>query len=705
MRVLGRWRKLWAGKSPFCRLLHGVRLQPCAVPSHVTQRLALYEKLKAAVEEARAEQAHRGSRPIRITLPGGRSVDGEAWKTTPYQVAGQISQSLANGAVAARVNGHLYDLDRPLEGDASLEFLDFESRDGRALFWHSSAHVLGGAAELFYGALLCHGPATDDGFFYDMYLDEQRTVSGTDLPALEDLCRKIIEEKHPFERLEVSREDLVELFKHNQFKLRIINQKVRSPTATVYRCGTLVDLCRGPHIRHTGQIRALKLLKNASSYWHGDPSLETLQRVYGIAFPSPGQLAAWEEVQAEAARRDHRRIGKDQELFFFHDLSPGSCFFLPKGAHIYATLMDFIKSEYLKRGFSEVITPNIFNAKLWEVSGHWRHYESNMFSFRVENETFALKPMNCPGHCLMFGHRPRSWRELPLRLADFGVLHRNEPSGALTGLTRVRRFQQDDAHIFCSMDQLEGEIGGCLDFLQAVYSVLGFTLHFYLSTRPENFLGDPPLWDRAEQILEKSLRDFGQSWELNPGDGAFYGPKIDIQIGDALGRAHQCATIQLDFQMPIRFDLSFAGKDGGAPERPVMIHRAVLGSVERMLAVLAENCGGKWPFWLSPSQIMVIPVGPDTEDYAREVRQLFHQAGFTADVDADTGSTLNRKIRKAQLAQYNFQFVVGRKELSNRTVNVRSRDARQHGERDLQETLRRLRELRDTRARNAEELF
>ncbi|XP_034954539.1 threonine--tRNA ligase, mitochondrial isoform X2 [Zootoca vivipara] len=625
--------------------------------------------------------------------------------TTPYQVALQISRSLAQGAVVARVNGSLHDLDRPLEGDASLEFVDFESRDGQALFWHSSAHVLGGAAEHFYGAYLCHGPSTENGFFYDMYLDEERTVSSKDLPVLEEICKEIISKNHPFERLEVSREDLMELFKHNKFKLQIINEKVTSPTATVYRCGPFIDLCRGPHVRHTGEIRALKLLKNASSYWHGDPSKESLQRVYGISFPSSKQLTEWERAQEEAAQRDHRRIGKDQELFFFHELSPGSCFFLPKGAHIYTTLMDFVKSEYLKRGFSEVITPNIYNAKLWEASGHWQHYAENMFSFRVEDETFALKPMNCPGHCLMFGHRPRSWRELPLRLADFGVLHRNEPSGALTGLTRLRRFQQDDAHIFCSMDQLEGEIQGCLDFLQAVYSVFGFTLRFYLSTRPEKFLGEPHLWDRAEELLEKSLRDFGQPWELNPGDGAFYGPKVDIQIKDALGRHHQCATIQLDFQMPIRFDLSYVSKDGGLEERPVMIHRAVLGSVERMLAVLAENYGGKWPFWLSPFQIMVIPVGPDVEDYACEVHQLFHQAGFMADINADQSLTLNRKIRKAQLAQYNFQFVVGRKEKSNRTVNVRSRNNHQYGERDSHEVLRRLHELQEARVRNAEELF
>ncbi|XP_042297149.1 threonine--tRNA ligase, mitochondrial [Sceloporus undulatus] len=699
MRLLWPWsrRKAWAGKRAYC----GAR----ALPSHIAERLAFYEQLKAAAEERCAARTQNQRRPIQILLPGDKKLEGEAWKTTPFQAALRISRSLAKGALAVRVNGTLYDLDRPLEGDAILEFVDFDSLDGQALFWHSSAHVLGAAAERFYGALLCHGPSTETGFFYDMHLDEERTVSSKDLPALQEICRSIVAEQSPFERLEVSREDLMQLFKHNKFKLRIIKEKVKSPTATVYRCGTSIDLCRGPHVRHTGEIRALKLLKNASAYWQGDPSQESLQRIYGISFPSPGRLAEWEQAQEEAAQRDHRRIGRDQELFFFHELSPGSCFFLPKGAHIYTTLVEFIKSEYLKRGFSEVITPNIFNSKLWEVSGHWQHYEENMFSFKVEDETFALKPMNCPAHCLMFGHRPRSWRELPLRLADFGVLHRNEPSGALTGLTRVRRFQQDDAHIFCTMDQLEEEIRSCLDFLQAVYSVFGFTFRFYLSTRPEKFLGEPHLWDRAEQLLEKSLRDFGQPWELNPGDGAFYGPKVDIQIKDALGRYHQCATIQLDFQMPLRFDLSYTSKDGSMLERPVMIHRAVLGSVERMMAVLAENYGGKWPFWLSPFQIMVIPVGPDAEDYAHEVHQMFHQAGFTTDVDLDPGSTLNRKIRKAQLAQYNFQFVVGRKEMSNRTANIRSRNAHQHGERDLGEALRRLQELRDARARNAEELL
>ncbi|XP_070622176.1 threonine--tRNA ligase 1, cytoplasmic-like isoform X2 [Erythrolamprus reginae] len=696
MRFLRAWKRIWARRG-------GPRREYTAasLPAQVAERLALFQRLKVAADE---RQALREKRPILVSLPDGRSIECESWTVTPYQLASQISQNLAKAAVTARVNGSLYDLDRPLEADATVEFVGFDSQAGQELFWHSSAHLLGEAAERFYGALLCHGPSTDQGFFYDLHLDEERKVSSKDLPALEELCNATIAAEVPFERLEVSREDLLELFKHNRFKLDIIRRQVKSRTATVYRCGTLVDLCRGPHLRHSGEVRALKLLKNSATTWQGGHSGEPLQRIYGIAFPSAQQLAAWEQAQEEAAQRDHRRIGKDQELFFFHPLSPGSCFFLPRGTHIYTTLMGFIKGEYLKRGFSEVVTPNIFNAKLWETSGHWEHYGENMFTFPVEGQTFALKPMNCPGHCLMFDHRPRSWRELPLRLADFGVLHRNEASGALSGLTRVRRFQQDDAHIFCSMDQLGDEIRGCLDFLEAVYSVFGFSFRFFLSTRPEHFLGEAPLWDQAEQLLEKSLREFGQPWELNPGDGAFYGPKVDIQIQDALGRYHQCATIQLDFQMPLRFDLSFKGNDG-APERPVMIHRAVLGSVERMLAVLAENYGGKWPFWLSPYQIMVIPVGPDAEEYAGEVQRLFHQAGFQADLDDDSGVTLSRKIRRAQLAQYNFQFVVGPKEKAHRTVNVRSRDNHRHGERSLQAVQERLRELQETRVRNAEEVF
>uniref|UniRef100_A0A8C3Q1A3 threonine--tRNA ligase n=1 Tax=Chrysolophus pictus TaxID=9089 RepID=A0A8C3Q1A3_CHRPC len=533
----------------------------------------------------------------------------------PLQFCDSV-QGLADNTVIAKVNKMVWDLDRPLEEDCTLELLKFEDEEAQA---------------------------------------------------------------------------------YNKFKCRILNEKVNTPTTTVYRCGPLIDLCRGPHVRHTGKIKSIKIHKNSSTYWEGKADMESLQRIYGISFPDAKMLKEWEKFQEEAKNRDHRKIGRDQELFFFHELSPGSCFFLPKGAYIYNTLIEFIRSEYRKRGFQEVVTPNIFNSKLWMTSGHWQHYNENMFSFEVEKEVFALKPMNCPGHCLMFDHRPRSWRELPLRLADFGVLHRNELSGALTGLTRVRRFQQDDAHIFCSVEQIEEEIKSCLQFLRAVYDVFGFSFKLNLSTRPEKYLGDIEVWNQAEKQLENSLNDFGEKWELNPGDGAFYGPKIDIQIKDAIGRYHQCATIQLDFQLSIRFNLTFT--------RPVIIHRAILGSVERMIAILTENYGGKWPLWLSPQQVMVVPVGPTCDEYAQKVRQQFHDAGLMVDIDVDPGCTLNKKIRNAQLAQYNFILVVGEKEKASGTVNIRTRDNKVHGERTIADTVKRLLELKCSRSKQAEEEF
>ncbi|XP_070690317.1 threonine--tRNA ligase 1, cytoplasmic [Pempheris klunzingeri] len=683
----------------------GGRAELSIPPQYIEERLSLYKKLKAEHDALMAERAEKNSRAIKVTLPDGKVVDAESWKTTPYQVACGISQGLADNTVIAKVNKGVWDLDRPLEDDCSLQLLKFDDEEAQAVYWHSSAHILGEAMEKVYGGCLCYGPPIENGFYYDMFLENNEGVSSNDFPCLENLCKKIIKEKQPFERLEIKKETLLEMFKYNTFKCRILNEKVTTPTTTVYRCGPLIDLCRGPHVRHTGKVKALKIHKNSSTYWEGKADMETLQRIYGISFPDPKMLKEWEKFQEEAKNRDHRKLGREQDLFFFHDLSPGSCFFLPKGAFIYNTLIEFIRSEYRKRGFQEVVTPNIYNSKLWQTSGHWQHYSENMFSFEAEKETFALKPMNCPGHCLMFDHRPRSWRELPLRMADFGVLHRNELSGALTGLTRVRRFQQDDAHIFCSMDQIEQEIKGCLDFLRTVYEVFGFTFKLNLSTRPEKFLGDPDIWDQAEKQLENSLNDFGEKWVLNPGDGAFYGPKIDIQIKDAIGRYHQCATIQLDFQLPIRFNLTFVSHDGDDKKRPVIIHRAILGSVERMIAILTENYGGKWPLWLSPHQVMVVPVGPTCEDYAQKVKEEFHNSGFMADVDLDPGCTLNKKIRNAQLAQYNFILVVGEKEKTSNTVNVRTRDNKVHGEHSVEECIKRLKLLKTSKSRNAEEDF
>ncbi|XP_044521338.1 threonine--tRNA ligase 2, cytoplasmic isoform X2 [Gracilinanus agilis] len=650
-------------------IVNGLKSELYSGPNFIEDRLMLYETLKREHDTLLAHRAANESKLIKIMLIDGKIVEGESWKTTPYEVAAGISQGLADNTVIAKVNGELWDLDRPLEEDSTLELLRFDNEEAQAVYWHSSAHILGEAMESYYGGCLCYGPPIENGFYYDMFI-EDRGVSSTEFPTLENMCKTIMKEKQPFERLEIKKEILLEMFKYNKFKCRILNEKVDTPTTTVYRCGPLIDLCRGPHVRHTGKIKAIKIFKNSSTYWEGKADMETLQRVYGISFPDNKMMKTWEKFQEEAKNRDHRKIGKEQELFFFHDLSPGSCFFLPRGAFIYNTLMDFIKEEYHRRNFTEVISPNVYNSKLWETSGHWQHYSENMFSFDIEKETFALKPMNCPGHCLMFAHRPRSWREMPIRLADFGVLHRNELSGTLSGLTRVRRFQQDDAHIFCMMEQIEEEMKGCLEFLQSVYTVFGFSFQLNLSTRPENFLGEIEIWNHAEEQLQNSLKEFGKPWKLNPGDGAFYGPKIDIKIKDAIGRYHQCATIQLDFQLPIRFNLTYVR-----------------------------------PFWLSPCQVMVIPVGPTCEEYALQISKEFFEAGFMADVDLDQSCTLNKKIRNAQLAQYNFILVVGEKEKLNNAVNVRTRDNKVHGEVSIASAINKLKKLKESRTLNAEEEF
>ncbi|XP_066931366.1 threonine--tRNA ligase 1, cytoplasmic-like isoform X2 [Clytia hemisphaerica] len=671
------------------------------LPAYIEERLKIFDEIKAE-HDASMEAKEKTS--IKITLPDGKQVDGFSWKTTPYEVAQGISQGLADNSVVAKVNGVLWDLDRPVEEDCTIELVKFDQPEGQQVFWHSSAHILGEAMERHYGGCLCYGPPIEEGFYYDMSIDD-RQVSSNDFSALESVVKKIIKEKQQFVRLEMKKEDLLKMFAYNPFKLRILNERVTTPTTTVYRCGPLIDLCRGPHVRHTGKTKAIAVTKNSATYWEGKAEAESLQRIYGISFPNDKMLKEWKHFQEEAAKRDHRKIGREQELFFFHELSPGSCFFLPNGAHIYNTLVKFIRDEYKKRGFQEVISPNIYSTKLWETSGHWQHYSTNMFSFEVEKERYALKPMNCPGHCVMFDHRPRSWRELPLRMADFGVLHRNELSGTLTGLTRVRRFQQDDAHIFCRPDQIEEEIKSCLAFLRHVYDIFGFSFKLNLSTRPEKYMGDINMWNTAEKQLENSLNEFGEAWELNPGDGAFYGPKIDIQIKDALRRYHQCATIQLDFQLPERFNLNYVTGEGDERKRPVIIHRAILGSVERMMAILTENYGGKWPFWLSPRQAIVVPVSPKYDEYAKKVADDLKASDFKAEANLDAGETLNKKIRNAQLAHYNFILVVGDKEQSSNTVNVRTRDNKVHGEKTVEALFARFNDLMKTKKDDSEAEF
>mmetsp|Transcript_20969 Transcript_20969/g.34640 ORF Transcript_20969/g.34640 Transcript_20969/m.34640 type:complete len:773 (+) Transcript_20969:53-2371(+) len=683
-------------------------------PPWLSKRLAILEKIK----ERNAKQLIELKKPaITVKLPDGKEMPGVAWQTSPLDIAAAIAKGLANATCVASVryssrhagigpavvnadreeaddmNGgsaewELWDAFRPLEGDCDLKLHKFDEPQGKEVFWHSSAHILGEALESLFSAQLTHGPALETGFFYDSYLGNNAFAKEME-GDVEKKVLKIIGEKKDFERVVITKEDALSLFADNPFKMSIITSKIPdNASTTVYRSGTFVDLCRGPHLPNTGRIKAFEVTKTSASLWLGKQGNDQLQRVYGITFPDKNQHKEWKHFQEEAAKRDHRKIGIEQELFFFDEMSPGSCFFLPLGGRIYNKLCSVIREQLWMRGYDEVVTPNMYNMNLWHTSGHAAKYKDNMFCLDIEQQEFGLKPMNCPGHCLMFKQRNRSYRELPLRLADFGVLHRNEISGALTGLTRVRRFQQDDAHIFCMVSQIKEEVTGCLDMIKTVYDWLGMDFALKLSTKPETALGDPKVWEIAERYMAEALDLFkdqvGKTWSLNPGDGAFYGPKIDVQVFDALKRPHQCATVQLDFVQPMRFNLKYqsagdakhendgSGLESGF-ERPVMVHRAVLGSVERMIAILTEHFAGKWPVWLSPRQCQVVPVSKIYCDYATQVQRRLRAEGFYADVDLSC-RTLKKMIRESQLAQYNFILVVGADESAAESVNVRSRD-------------------------------
>ncbi|XP_066324436.1 threonine--tRNA ligase, mitochondrial 1-like [Miscanthus floridulus] len=638
----------------------------------VTQkRIRLFEEIQA---RQAVERLNIGGEVIKVTLPDGAIKEGKKWITTPMDIAKEISSGFASSCLIAQVDETLWDMGRPLEGDCKLQMFKFDTNEGRDTFWHSSAHILGESIERAYGCKLCIGPCTTrgEGFYYDAYYKDQ-TLNEEHFGIIESQAKKAVAEKQPFERIEVSRAEALEMFAENEFKVEIINELPEDKTITVYRCGPLVDLCRGPHIPNTSFVKAFACLKASSSYWRGKVDRESLQRVYGISFPDSRRLTEYKHFLEEAKKRDHRILGKAQELFFFHELSPGSCFFLPHGARIYNKLMDFMRQQYRARGYQEVLSPNMYNMQLWETSGHAANYKENMFVFEIEKQEFGLKPMNCPGHCLMFANRVRSYRELPLRMADFGVLHRNELSGALTGLTRVRRFQQDDAHIFCREDQIKDEVKAVLEFINYVYEIFGFKYELELSTRPEKYLGEIETWNKAEQQLTEALNEFGKPWKINEGDGAFYGPKIDIGVFDALKRKFQCATLQLDFQLPIRFKLAYSAEDEAKIERPVMIHRAILGSVERMFAILLEHYNGKWPLWLSPRQAIVCSVSSGSVEYAKQVLATLHEAGFHVDIDA-SDRTIQKKVREAQLAQFNYILVVGAQEAETGNICVRVRD-------------------------------
>jgi len=720
---------------------------PKQLPDFIIQRNEFFDQLKKQYDD---DLAAREKSPIQIKLipASGQelSVEGKAWETTPGQLLKNVPKERAGQIVVAKVDDKVWDLDRPLEKDSKVSYLTFNDPEGRDVFWHSSAHVLGECAEHEYGCRLSHGPPTAMGFFYDMALEPGQAVREADWASLESRAKRYFKDKQPFERLEVSKDNLRKMFGYSKYKMHYIEKFVPDgESSTVYRNGSLVDLCQGPHIQNTKRIESFKIMKNSSAYFLGDQNNDSLQRIHGVAFPTKQQLKDWEHFLEEAKKRDHQAIGQQQKLFMFSRFSPGSPFLLPHGTRIFNALQQMLREQYWERGYQEVQSPNMYDVELWKISGHWQHYQDDMFRVQVKEDStdpmplsdqkpdgkpvappqahdkdkgvFALKPMNCPGHCIMFRDEERSYRELPWRVADFGVLHRNEASGALSGLTRVRKFQQDDTHIFCTNEQVQTEIEALFDFMEHVYGLFGFPFKLKFSTRPEGYMGSLEDWDAAEARLKQALVNFrGDDWEMNEGDGAFYGPKIDITISDALMREYQCATIQLDFQGPQNFKLEYrTGESAEAAQqsdgrdakgltpgmaRPVMIHRAIIGSFERFIAILCEHFAGKWPFWLSPRQILVIPVMKGAEDYVREIQSIFHKARMYVDIDV-SGNTLQKKIRSGQLAQYNFIFVVGAKEQETRTVNIRNRDdpeTQKMGELiPLQKALERLTELRDQR--------
>ncbi|MEK6874218.1 MAG: threonine--tRNA ligase [Nanoarchaeota archaeon] len=598
---------------------------------------------------------------------------------TGLEIAKSIGARLARDAVAIKVNDELMDLFASLHSDARIEIVTFASPDGKDVFRHSTAHVFAYAIqELYPQAKNTIGPAIEDGFYYDF---DDLPITEADFPRIEAKMKEIVQRNEQCSRKELTLDDVKHLFLHNLYKVEMASEFALSGgKLSAYQIGdSFIDLCRGPHLPSTGYVKAFRLTQVAKAYWRANPHNKQLTRVYGISFPSQKELDEYIRLREEAIKRDHRRLGRELDLFMMHELSPGNVFFFPNGTVIYNELVAFLRMEYHKRGYAEVITPVIFDRQLWETSGHWDHYKEHMFLTTLEDREFSLKPMNCPSHALMYKAHAHSYRELPIRLADFGVLHRNELSGVLGGLMRVRKFQQDDTHIYCTSEQVEQEILDLFDFIKKVYAqTFHFEYRMELSTRPEKFLGDVKVWDAAESMLQSVLERNKIDFKINPGDGAFYGPKIDLHVKDAIGRSWQLATIQLDFNQAQRFDLSYEGADG-KKHRPVVIHRAILGSLDRFIGVLIEHYAGKFPLWISPRQVRVLSVSERAEHYANIVVDELRNAGLR--VCADTRSeTIGKKIREAQLEQWNYICVVGDTEVQNKSVNVRTRDNVVHGE-------------------------
>ncbi|WP_286975685.1 threonine--tRNA ligase [Acetomicrobium sp. UBA5826] len=573
--------------------------------------------------------------------------------------------------IAVKIDGKLCDLDTTVEENANIEPVEMDSPEGIEMLRHSTSHLMAQAVyRLYPGTKYGVGPAIENGFYYDM--DVPNTITEDDLPKIEEEMKKIAAEAIPFERLIVNKDEAIGIFKErgDTYKLELIDG-IEDDTLSLYKVGEFIDLCRGPHVPNTSYLKHFKLLSVAGAYWRGDERNPMLTRIYGTAFPTEEDLLAYLAKVEEAKRRDHRRLGKELDIFSMQNEAPGFPFFHPKGVVVLNVLVDFWRKVHIQRGYQEIKTPLILDQDLWIRSGHWDHYRENMYFTEIDGKPFAIKPMNCPGGILVYKSQLRSYRDFPLKLAELGVVHRHERSGVLHGLMRVRCFTQDDAHIFTTEDHIKEEIIDIMNIVKYIYGVFGFPYHVELSTRPENAMGEKALWDRAEQALQEALDDQGVEYKLNPGDGAFYGPKIDFHLEDCIGRTWQCGTIQLDFQMPEKFDITYIGPDG-EPHRPVMIHRTVLGSLERFLGILIEQYAGAFPYWLAPVQVKILPVSDEHLTYAKSVASLLQKQDVRVEVDRKEG-TLGKKIRDAQMQKTPYMIIIGNREVENEVVSVRDR--------------------------------
>ncbi len=610
------------------------------------------------------------SSKITITFPDGKKKEYNKG-ITPLEIAKEIKKE--NEAIVAKIGEHFFDLTSPINEDSDFKIITFEDSEGRKVFWHSTGHILAHAMKnLFPDVKLGIGPAIEEGFYYDF--DIEKTLTPDELAKIEKEMEKIVKQDIKFERIEFSKKDAKK--KNDELKEPYRNEildEIKDEKIPFYKQGEFIDMCIGPHVISTGKIKAFKLLKVSGAYWRGKSENKQLQRIYGISFPSEKQLKDYLHLKEEAEKRDHRKLGKELDLFSIHDEGPGFPFWHPKGMVIKNELVDFWRKEHRKRGYVEIQTPTILSKELWEKSGHWANYRENMYLTNIDGKDYAIKPMNCPGGFLLYNEKVHSYKELPLRAGELGLVHRHELSGVLAGLFRVRYFTQDDAHIFMMPSQIKDEIIGVIDLIDYFYNqIFGFEYHVELSTRPEKSIGTDEQWEMAEKALKEALDAKGTKYKINEGDGAFYGPKIDFHIKDCIGRTWQCGTIQLDMAMPERFDLNYVAEDG-KKHRVVMIHRVVYGSIERFIGILIEHYAGKFPLWLAPLQAKILTVADRFEPYAREIKELFDKNNLRVEIDSRSES-VPYKVREAQMQKIPLILTVGEKETNSKTVAVRTVD-------------------------------